>query len=88
MNALITLEGFIARGKVHKVLTIILHTMKVTQTTSLPEAQPKTIFNIGGVHLTPSMGIVLFVHALHFGRAVSNGKQMQQFKQDIPIKNS
>jgi hypothetical protein len=38
----------------------------VTQATSLPEAQPKTIFNIGGDHLTPSMAIIISIHALHF----------------------
>jgi hypothetical protein len=30
------------------------------------QVQLKTIFNIGGDHLTLNMAIVLFVHALHF----------------------
>jgi hypothetical protein len=38
------------------------------------EGEPKTIFNIGGDHLTPSMGIVLSIHALHFRKTVSIGK--------------
>jgi hypothetical protein len=59
MNVFTAPKGFIVKGKTHKVLTIILHTTKVTQATSLPKAQPKTIFNIGGDHLTPSMAIVL-----------------------------
>jgi hypothetical protein len=37
MNAL-TLEGFIVRGKMYKIFTIILHTTQVTQATSLLEA--------------------------------------------------
>jgi hypothetical protein len=46
----------------------------VTQAMSLPEIQPKTIFNISGDHLTPSMAIILFVHALHLKKVVSIGK--------------
>jgi hypothetical protein len=46
----------------------------MTQTTSLPEAQPKIIFNINGDHFTPSMAIILFVHPLHFGRTMNIGK--------------
>jgi hypothetical protein len=88
MNVFTALEGFITRGRTHIVLIIILHTTQVTQATSLLEAQPKVIFNIGGDHLTTSMAIVLFVHALHFGRAVSIGKQRWQFKQGIPTKNN
>jgi hypothetical protein len=79
MNALITLEGFFARGRTHKIFINILHTMKVTQAMNLFEVQPKTIFNIGGDHLSPSMAIVLFVHVLHFGRVVNIGKQRWQF---------
>jgi hypothetical protein len=86
MNALTTPKGFIARGKAHKILSIILHTTKVTQAMSLPEVQPKTIFNIVGDHFTPNMAIVLSIHALHFGRVMSIGKQRWQLKQDIPIK--
>jgi hypothetical protein len=37
----------------------------VTQAMSLPKAQPKTIFNIGGDYFTPSMAIILSVHALN-----------------------
>jgi hypothetical protein len=87
MNVL-ALEGFIVRSRMYKVLTIILHTTQVTQATSLLEAQPKIIFNIDGDHLTPSMVIVLSIHALHFGKAMNIGKQRQQFKQGIPIKNN
>jgi hypothetical protein len=61
MNALAAIEDFIAKAKTHKVLIIIMHIMQVTQTTSLLEAKPKTIFDIGCDHLA----IVLFVHALH-----------------------
>jgi hypothetical protein len=46
----------------------------VTQATNLLEVQPKTIFNIGGDHLTSSMAIIHYVHALHFGRAMNIGK--------------
>jgi len=74
MNILIVLESFIVKGKVHKVITIILHTMQVTQAISLREAQPKIIFNINGDHLTSSMAIILFVHALHFERVVMHSQ--------------
>jgi hypothetical protein len=60
----------------------------VTQATSLLEVQPKIIFYISGDHLTPSMTIILSIHALHFLRAMSIRKERQQFKQNIPIKNN
>jgi hypothetical protein len=75
MNTFTTLEGFIVRGRTHKVRTIILHTMQVTQAMSLLEAQPKIIFNINDDHLTPSMAIIIYVHALHFERVASIKKQ-------------
>jgi hypothetical protein len=34
---------------------------------NLPKTRPKTIFNIGGDQLTPSMAVIIFVHTLHFG---------------------
>jgi hypothetical protein len=37
MNALATIEAFIAKIKMHKVLIIIMHTTQVTQATSLLE---------------------------------------------------
>ncbi len=46
MNALIALKYFIPRAKVHKVLTIMLHTMQMTQVMRLRETKPKTIFDI------------------------------------------
>jgi hypothetical protein len=65
MNALVVIEDFIVEAKTHKVLIIIMDTTQVTQATSLLEAKPKTIFDIGCDHLAPNMAIVLFVHALH-----------------------
>jgi hypothetical protein len=47
MSTPIALEGFIAKGKTHKVFTIILHTPQVTQATTLLEAKPKQIIYIG-----------------------------------------
>jgi hypothetical protein len=47
MNAPTALEGFIAKGKAHKVFTIILHTSQLTQATSLPETKPNRIIYIG-----------------------------------------
>jgi hypothetical protein len=87
MIALTTPKCFIASGRVHKVLTFILHTLQVTQATSLPKAKPKQKIYIGCDQLTPSMAIVLFVHALHLGKVVNIRMDGQQFKQDIPIKN-
>jgi hypothetical protein len=87
MNTVITLKCFIACGA-HKVFTIILHTLQLTQATSLPETKPKQFFHISCDQLTPSMGIILSIHALHLGRVVSIQMDRQQFKQDIPIKNN
>jgi hypothetical protein len=76
------------RSKVHKVLTIILHTSQVTQATSLPKAKPNRFFYIGCDQFTLSMAIILSIHALHFGRVVSGQKHRRQFKQNIPIKSN
>ncbi len=55
---------------------------------SLPKIKPKQIFFVGCDQLTPSMAIVLFVHALHLGRVVNIQMDKQQFKQDVPIENN
>jgi len=60
----------------------------VTQAMSLPKIKPKQIFFVGCDQLTPSMAIVLFVHALHLGRVVNIQMDKQQFKQDVPIENN
>jgi hypothetical protein len=41
VNVVTTPKGFIAKGKAHKVFTIILRTPQVTQATSLHEAKPE-----------------------------------------------
>jgi hypothetical protein len=65
MCAFTTPKYFITRGKTYKVLTTILHTMQVTQETSLLKTKPKTIFDIGCDHIAPNMPIVLSIHGLH-----------------------
>jgi hypothetical protein len=88
MNALTTPKCFIASGKTHKALTIILHTPQVTQAMSLLESKPKQKNYIGCDQLTRSMAIILFVHALHFGRVMSIQMDGQQFKRTIPIESN
>jgi hypothetical protein len=87
MDALTTPKCFVASGKTHEVLTIILHTLQVTQAMSLIEIKPKHFFYIGCDQLTPSMVVVLSIHVLHLGRVMSIQMDEQQFKQDIPIEN-
>ncbi len=67
----------IARGKVHKIFTIIMHTSQMTQATSLLETRPKQIFDIGYDQLTPNMAIILSIHALYLGRVMSSQKHWQ-----------
>ncbi len=43
MCAFVTLKDFIAKGIVHKVFIVILHTTQMTQTMSLPEVKPKIV---------------------------------------------
>jgi hypothetical protein len=83
MYALTAPKDFIVRGKVYKVLTIILHIIQVTQTTSLLETRSKIIFDIGCDHLAPNMAIILSIHALHLRRLLNSWKQWQQFEQKI-----
>jgi hypothetical protein len=54
-----------------EVFTIILHTLQVTQSMSIPEAKPKWIFYIGCDQYTPNMAIELSIHAFHLGRVVN-----------------
>jgi hypothetical protein len=88
MCAFIVLENFIARGRVHKVLIIILHIMQVTQTTTLLETRPNLFFDMGCDHLAPNMAIILSIHALHLQRLVNSWKHQWQFEQNILIKNN
>jgi hypothetical protein len=88
MSALITLECLNVSDRMHKIFIISLHTPQVTQTTSLPKTKPKWFFYIHCDQLTPSMAIILFVHALHLGRVVSIQMDGRQFKQDIPIEDN
>ncbi len=88
MNTLTTLEGFIARATMHKVFTIIQHTLQVTQAMNLPKAKPKWIFYIGCDQLTPSMAIISSIHEGHLGIIVNDWNHWQQFKQDIPIESN
>jgi hypothetical protein len=85
MNAFIAPECLIMNAKVHKVITVILHALQVTQAISLLEAKHKWIFYISCDQFTPSMAIVFSIHALHLGRFVNIRMDGQQFKQDIPI---
>jgi hypothetical protein len=71
MSTLTELECLIANARARKVFIIILHTLQVTQAMSLPKAKPKLFFYITCDQPTPSMVIVLFVHALPSGRVVS-----------------
>jgi hypothetical protein len=88
MCAPTTLEDFIARSSAHKVLIVVLHTTQVTETTCLPEAKPKTIFDISCDHLAPNMAIILSIHALHLQRLVSNRKHGWQFEKEISIESN
>jgi len=72
MKTVTTPKDFIAKAKMHKVFTIILHTIEVTQATSLLEAKPKPIFDIGYDHLTLSMAMVLPIHALHLQKPMKS----------------
>jgi hypothetical protein len=60
------------KGKMYKVLIIILHKTQVTQAMSLLETKPKTLFDIACDHLAPNMPIVLSIHALHLQRHVNS----------------
>jgi hypothetical protein len=62
--------------------------MQVTQATSLLEAKPKNIFDIICDPFTPSMAIILFIHALHLRRPISSQKHEWQFDKDISIKSN
>jgi hypothetical protein len=88
MCAFIALENFIAKGSVHKVFIVILHTMQVTQAMNLLKAKPKTVFDINYDDLAPRMAIILSIHALNLHGLVSNQKHGWQFEKDISIKNN
>jgi len=88
MCAFIAPEHFIAKGSVHKVLIVILHTTQVTQAMSLLKVKPKTVFDIKHDDLALRMAIILSIHALNLHELVSNQKHGWQFEKDISIKNN
>ncbi len=88
MCALVIPKDFIARANAHKVFIIVLHTMQMTQATSLLEAKPKIVFDINYDHLAPSMAIILSICALHLWRPMSNQKHKWQFKKDSSIESN
>jgi hypothetical protein len=53
------------------MLTGIIILTQVPQVPSASKSQTKTILDVGGFHLAPSMTIVLVVHALHLSRMAS-----------------
>jgi hypothetical protein len=85
MCAFISPEHFIAKGSLHKVLIVVLHTMQVTQATSLSKAKPKNVFDINCDDLAPSMAIIISIHALNLQMLVSSQKHGWQFEKDISI---
>jgi hypothetical protein len=68
MNALIAPKCLIANAGMHKVLTIILHTLQMTQATSPPKVKPKWIFYIGCDQPTPTHGHYTFYPCSAFGK--------------------
>jgi hypothetical protein len=60
----------------------------MTQALSLPKVKPKQIFYIGRDQLTPSMAIVLSIHALHLGRVVNIRMDGRKFKENVPIESN
>jgi hypothetical protein len=47
MSVLIAQKVFVIRGRAQKILTIIVHTLQMTQAMNLPEVKPKQFFYIG-----------------------------------------
>jgi hypothetical protein len=80
-------KDFIVKAKMHKVLTIILHTMQMTQAMSLLETKPKIVFDIGCDHLSPSMAMVLFIHALHLQKHVKSWRASVVIQTKHPHQN-
>jgi hypothetical protein len=65
MCAVTVPKDFIVKASAHKIFIILMQTLQMTQATSFPKAKPKTIIDIGYDHFTPSMAVILFIHALH-----------------------
>lgn len=72
MCALITLEDFTVKGRVHKMFIIILHIVRMTQTTSLPKIKPKILLILFAITLHQTWPSFFLIHALHLQRLVNN----------------
>jgi hypothetical protein len=88
MCALTTPKDFIARHNAHKVFTVILHIMQMTQAMNLLEAMPKTVFDISYDLLARNMAIILSIYTLHLRRLVSSWNHGWQFERNISIESN
>jgi hypothetical protein len=65
----------------------IIITMQVPQASSVSKSQTKTILDVGGCHLAPSMTIILAIHALHLSKMASWKTYGQYFKDDVVVES-
>jgi len=61
--------------------------MQVPQAPSVFKSQTKIILDVGGFHLTPSMTIILAVHALHLFRMANWKTDGWKFKDDVVVES-
>jgi len=65
------------------MLVRIIKVMQVPQAPNAFQSQTKIVLNVGGLHFSPSMTIVLTVHALHLFRMVNWKTNGKGFKNDV-----
>jgi hypothetical protein len=67
------------------LLGIVIATW-VPQAHGASQSHTKTILDVGGFHLAPSMTIALVVHALHLSKMASWNMDGWKFKDDVIVK--
>ncbi len=78
---------FVLDSKVEEMFTRIVIATQVPQALGPSKSQTKIVLNIGGFRLTPSMTIVLVVHALHLSKMANWKMDGRKFKDDVIIES-
>ncbi len=77
--------NFILETNANKLSTRVILTLKMAQTSTTMKITTKVVFYVCYLELTPSMVIMLLIHALHFFEMSYWLSQWWEFKENVTI---
>jgi hypothetical protein len=78
--------NFILKSKLNNLITSVIFTSQMAQTSTTLKTQSKIIFNVSHFHLSPNMVIVLSIHPLHLIKMAYRLMQWKKHENDVSIK--